>query len=121
MFKLIMDLICFIVIIVFIATVLFYFFPVAVVTGHSMHPTLKDGQLIVAKRLSLRAKVKADGIYLISSPSGVVAVKRLKRFDKENDLYYFLGDNPEASYDSRDYGYLSREDIIAKVIFYKHK
>lgn len=117
MFKLVMDLICLLVLILAFITVLYYLFPIAQVVGNSMSPTLKDKQIVFTRRLMGNFKVKEGEIYIIQSPTGKIAVKRLQHMNEENDLYYFLGDNPLCSFDSRTYGYLSKEDIIAKVIF----
>lgn len=114
--KFIIDMVCIFVIVCGISVFLFYLFPILEVSGNSMHPTLKDGQFLLARRVSRTEKLHVGEIYVINSPSGKIAVKRLDHCLADKNLYFFTGDNAEASYDSRSYGYLDREDILAKVI-----
>jgi hypothetical protein len=44
--------------------------------------------------------------------------EKIKRIDKiEDDKLYLLGDHPAASSDSRDFGWLKIDSVIAKVIW----
>jgi type IV secretory pathway protease TraF len=44
-------------------------------------------------------------------------IKRIER--QQGDLIYLLGDNPGASTDSRDFGWLPAKTIVAKVVWPK--
>lgn len=111
-----------IVTIILIIAVLLYFFPVLLVEGTSMFPTLKPNKFILATRIFSRKNLKVGGIYIYSAPYDEKRkiIKRLIDVRKENGitLCYFLGDNPNTSYDSRHYGYVDAENIIAKVLWY---
>ncbi len=84
-----------------------------------MSPTLESGQNVLVNRLS----------YFVSKPKNkdVVAVKDprdkkvlIKRINKiEDGKYFVLGDNQKQSTDSRSFGWVSKNDIIGKVIFPK--
>lgn len=82
------------------------------VSGHSMMPTLKPNQEILVSLLP----------YLFSSPKikDLVAFKSgsrniIKRINSINKKKYLVkGDNEN---DSKDYGWISKKDIIGKVIY----
>jgi phage repressor protein C with HTH and peptisase S24 domain len=81
-----------------------------------MKPALKAGQLIIA-----------TGIFKDVRPGDVVVIKhdgkeKIKRIAKLEDGHvYVLGDNPESSTDSRDFGWLTTAHIEAKVVWPKIK
>ncbi len=86
------------------------------VNGFSMHPTLKHGQFYLMNRDVIDFEL--NHIYVIDSPTGVPAIKRLKDI-KNNDgeiLLWFEGDNKKDSIDSRNFGYLYGANVIGKVI-----
>lgn len=85
------------------------------VVGNSMSPTLTHGQLILASGL---IKPKLNSLVLVSH-SGLEKVKRLKKMDKNR--VYILGDNPAASSDSKDFGWIPASSIIASVIWPSYK
>lgn len=98
--------------IILIGGLLYYIFPLCIVSGNSMYPNLKEGDILIATRLF---NLKKGSVYIYSreqSPKRYI-IKRLDEVLQEK-YCYFLGDNPEESYDSRDYGYIKAERIIAK-------
>ncbi len=102
----------------------YYLFPLAKVIGHSMHPTLHDGDIILCCRIPVIFEIfKANRMYVFQSESGVLAIKRLRdcvtRRPSLKKVVYLLGDNPEESYDSRQYGYIKAEHIVAVVLWHK--
>ena len=110
-----------IVLLIVIVAIIVYLFPLAKVSGCSMYPTLKDGQIVLCSRLPVLFKKFADNnIYVYHSPmdKNKLVVKRLA-YQSELGLL-FLGDNPNESLDSRFYGGVNAENIVAKVIIYKH-
>lgn len=82
------------------------------VQGHSMVPVLPPGTLVYAWRWYRRLK-----------PEKVVIFDRenremIKRIDTVNDQGLFvLGDHPETSTDSRQYGLIPVESVMAVVIW----
>jgi nickel-type superoxide dismutase maturation protease len=81
------------------------------VSGNSMLPTLKDGQLV----LLTRAKSVKIGDVVMVTHDGLEKIKRVSRI--ENDRVYLLGDNPAASTDSRSFGWVNSSAIAAKLRF----
>ena len=122
---------CCIVLIIIIGVSLFYAFPLAIVNGRSMLPTYKDGDVLLTTRLFNRNKLKIGQVYVykrINEDDGQehLVVKRLTDvisyplLGLENQCY-FEGDNPEESYDSRQYGFINAEQIVSKVIWQVRK
>lgn len=80
------------------------------VEGLSMAPAYRHGSIVVGWRFG-RPKV-----------GDVVIVKHhrleiIKRVDKlKDDQLYLLGDNPEESTDSRQFGWLPLSSVLAVVI-----
>lgn len=93
-----------------------YVFPIAIVIGESMNPSFRDGQKILCSRLPVILKKFNEGeVYIYKCPyENKLVIKRLHH--RFGDSFYFLGDNAPYSVDSRDYGYIKVEDIVAKVI-----
>ncbi len=78
-----------------------------------MLPALHDGQLVVGRQThELR-----PGDVVIVSHNGLEKIKRIER--QQGDLIYLLGDNPGASTDSRDFGWVQAKTIVAKVVWPK--
>lgn len=106
------------VIIAFIA----YWFPLVTVHGDSMFPTYRDGQKLRARRVNRFEKLQIGAVYVFYSPceKDKVLIKRLDTISGTNYSYsalcYFLGDNAENSFDSRAFGYVPRNKIIAKIL-----
>lgn len=78
-----------------------------------MLPSLKPGQDVLV------------WCWLYTPKKGnIVAVKvngkeMIKRISKTNDHYILImGDNKKESTDSRNFGQISKEDIIGKIIWY---
>ena len=98
-----------------------FFFPVCFINGESMTPTLKPGSYVLATRLF--SVPKLGGVYIVRSQMDKkrLVIKRLskiKAVDNNSEMvYFFIGDNKEKSFDSRNWGYVPRKDILAKVIF----
>lgn len=81
------------------------------VVGQSMSPTLKEGQLVFA----IKSKKYHIGQIVIANQNSREVIKRIAEINgKEARL---LGDNMAYSSDSRKYGPVKTQDIIARVIF----
>lgn len=75
------------------------------IMGDSMLPTLRQGQLVL---FASGHPAKVGDIVMIRH-NGVEKIKRVARL--EGGRVYLLGDNPEASTDSRQFGWLGVEVI----------
>jgi nickel-type superoxide dismutase maturation protease len=81
------------------------------VVGQSMVPMLQPGQLIVATSLFKRLKA---GQVVVLRKNGRELIKRIERI--ESNKVFVIGDNPLASTDSRQFGWLDMNTVVAKVI-----
>lgn len=77
---------------------------IAVVDGLSMAPTLRDGDRVLVRRTR---RVRRRDIALIAMPAGWI-LKRVAGVPGDAGVpagtYYVLGDNADASIDSREFG-----------------
>jgi nickel-type superoxide dismutase maturation protease len=81
------------------------------VVGESMLPTLQPGQLVaIGERSTLRV-----GDIVMILHDGMEKIKRVARL--EPGRVYLLGDNPQASTDSRSFGWIGVEAVRGKVIW----
>ncbi len=92
-----------------------------------MAPTLRPGQLVLVAR-GLRPR--AGDIVVVEGPNGVEMVKRVSAGPGDEampgwilgpDEWLVLGDNREASTDSREFGALPTEAIIGRVVMAIHR
>jgi signal peptidase I len=101
---------------VLIVAVLLYFFPLVLVCGTSMCPTFNDGDLIVGSRLL--KSIEVGEVYIFNPPVGEkYVIKRLTRISEATGSLFFEGDNADFSFDSRNYGYIKPEKVVAKYLF----
>lgn len=82
--------------------------------GRSMHPTLKDGEVVLVER---EAAIEVGDIVVAKHPfeQDSEVVKRVERVN-ERGHYFLVGDNLEESNDSRHFGAVTREYIKGKVV-----
>jgi phage repressor protein C with HTH and peptisase S24 domain len=69
-----------------------------------MLPTLRAGQLVL-----FMARPAAVGDIVMVRHDGLEKIKRIARL--EHGRIYLLGDNPEVSTDSRNFGWIGQENI----------
>lgn len=93
---------------------LMYKYPCVQVVGDSMEPTYYNGQYLMAVRVSKSRELHKGKVYVFKTLMGEIAIKRL---DHSSSLgLFFIGDNIRCSFDSRSYGYVPRENVIAEII-----
>lgn len=88
-----------------------------IVSGRSMFPTLNEGDKLTSVR-SYLCKIKVGDI-VVAKPypcDDRLVIKRVAEIEAQGYYYYLLGDNPDESYDSRNYGWVSKKEIVAKVV-----
>lgn len=85
------------------------------VVGRSMTPKLEPGQLIVATGWYRHLH---PGQVVIIEHEGKQKIKRIEQIDEEERVFV-IGDNLQASTDSRHFGWLDEKEVIGKVLFPK--
>ncbi len=88
------------------------------VIGKSMEPTFQEGSMLLACRIAYHLSDPKPGhaVAMRDPRTKQVLLKRINR--KENGKFFVTGDNQTESTDSRQFGWIKRRDILAKV-FYK--
>lgn len=81
------------------------------VTGGSMRPALRHGQIVVAIR---RRKNLQIGDVVVFRHDNLEKIKRITRLDI--DKLYVEGDNKTQSTDSRRFGWIDITSVLGKVI-----
>lgn len=77
------------------------------VTGNSMFPALKNGQLIIASCIK---SYNINSIVIIEHDN----LQKIKRISKiAEDKVYVIGDNKNESTDSRSFGWIKKSNIKA--------
>ena len=83
------------------------------VTGKSMEPSYHDGDVVIAHRF---ARYKENDVIVCHDPRerDRLLIKRVHSVALSS--YTVVGDNPDASTDSRSFGAVQKKDIIGRVI-----
>jgi phage repressor protein C with HTH and peptisase S24 domain len=76
-----------------------------------MHPTLERDTIIIALGL---IKYREQDVIVINH-QGIEKIKRVEKITK--DKLFVTGDNTAGSTDSRNFGWLNKEMVIAKVVW----
>lgn len=121
-----MPLVCIIIIaLIAVFLALYALFQPYCISGVSMYDTLIDGDIYATLPvLSVKQLVPGD-IYIYTPPQGghkyvvkrLISLEKLVKDGKESAECYFIGDNREESFDSRDYGAVSNDKVRRKILF----
>jgi nickel-type superoxide dismutase maturation protease len=76
-----------------------------------MAPTFRPGQVVVVRQ----TRKVAVGDIVMFRHDDMEKIKRVARV--ETGRLYLLGDNPRASTDSRNFGWVGIEDLIGKIVW----
>jgi len=83
------------------------------IIGHSMEPTLRNNQTVIASLIPyFFRKPKVGDIVVVQRVKCII--KRIAKIKKNN--IYVVGDNSSKSTDSRNFGWVNKKEIIGKVI-----
>lgn len=109
-------LLCFLIVVIITLVIALRRYSFRIVRGTSMLPTLHTWEPVIIKK---KYKLKVGKCYMFETHNTEV-VKRLAEI-KVNPVMgrvtlFFLGDNPDHSYDSRDYGFVSERCVIGEVV-----
>lgn len=84
------------------------------VVGRSMAPRLHPGKLVFATPLLKRLR---PGQVVILEHHGKEKIKRIERIDPESKKLFVIGDNLEASSDSRHFGWIGFKHVRGRVFW----
>lgn len=81
-----------------------------------MQPDYQKGDMVLVNKLAYVFKPpKINEAIILKNPKDKVFI--IKRINKiKNNKYFVLGDNSKESTDSRSFGWISKKEIVGKVI-----
>jgi nickel-type superoxide dismutase maturation protease len=81
-----------------------------------MAPTLPSGALVVARPIDRLTPLRVGEVVVARRPDrrGLEIIKRIQAIDGSGGIF-LVGDNPSSSTDSRQFGAVTREQIVARV------
>ena len=81
-----------------------------------MAPRLPSGALVVARPIDAMTPLRVGDVVVARRPDRpeLEIIKRIQAIDG-NGAIFLVGDNPSSSTDSRQFGAVSREQIVARV------
>ena len=77
-----------------------------------MLPSLRPGQIVICSRMIKKLRT---GHVVVIRHEGLEKIKRIS--DINDHGFFVLGDNPDLSTDSRDFGRIARENVVAKIVW----
>ncbi|MBI2144631.1 signal peptidase I [Candidatus Woesearchaeota archaeon] len=90
-------------------------FSVHTVRGHSMQPTINDGERVVVLRWAyLFSAPKAGDVVVFKGSDGKDYAKRVSAAVKNE--FFVKGDNEKDSRDSRSFGAVKKTSVVGKVV-----
>ena len=81
-----------------------------------MAPRLRAGALVIAEPVDRGSVLRPGDVVVARRPDRpqLDIIKRIHSIDAAGTIF-LVGDNPRASTDSRDFGTVSREHVLARV------
>lgn len=121
-------------------------FKIVQVEGNSMYPTIKSGTILLVQRQNIFTKKFQKNDIIVFNHNGTQYIKRIiavsndkvssenaclkigdvvyEKYSYTGDVYeldknevFVVGDNAEESIDSRDFGVISKDEIIGECIY----
>lgn len=84
------------------------------IVGNSMHPTLKQGDIVFVRKIH-HMHVQSNDV-VIAIINGKEVIKRVGLI--KNGKIFLIGDNKAASTDSRTFGLVPCTKVLGKVTFW---
>lgn len=86
------------------------------VKGDSMEPRLRAGALVIAYPIDGKTNLRVGDVVVARRPDRpqLEIIKRIQAIGPTGALF-LVGDNPAASTDSRAFGPVRRDDVVARV------
>ncbi len=81
-----------------------------------MEPSLPQGGVLLLNRLVYWFREPKPGEIVIFKHQNKYLCKRILSQNKNNQTYMAVGDNADDSFDSRNFGSISRKQILGRVI-----
>lgn len=83
----------------------------------SMEPFISSGDVILVNRLSYLFKNPkiGDVVIIKKNSKKKYLIKRIQRIRQKT--YFVVGDNKKESIDSRNFGWITKKDIVGKILF----
>lgn len=85
------------------------------ISGHSMEPTLKNNAIVLASSIPHFFSKPLVGDIVVFKDHEKIFIKRIVQ--RKGNQYFLAGDNKHDSFDSRRIGWISRKNIVGKVIY----
>jgi nickel-type superoxide dismutase maturation protease len=81
-----------------------------------MAPRLPSGALVVARPIDARTRLRVGDVVVVRRPDRpeLEIIKRIAAIDAAGAIF-LAGDNPAFSTDSRQFGAVAREQVVARV------
>ena len=88
-----------------------------VICGDSMFHTYKDGEHLISIPTTF-SKIKVGDVLIFKTPYDKkrVVIKRVNMISTYTKELFFLGDNLDNSFDSRNYGFVPYKNVLGKVV-----
>ena len=88
-------------------------FRIVKISGHSLEPAFTADSFGLVR---MGEKNLRTGDAVVLKISGELTLKRIQKITPQG--YYIIGDNQADSSDSRDYGLISADNIIGKIVWH---
>lgn len=84
------------------------------VIGRSMEPAFKHNQIVITSSIPFFFRKPRIGDVVVLLHKRYI-IKRIAKV--EENRIFVTGDNRKESTDSRDFGWITKEEVVGKVIF----